>query len=137
MTSSIGPFATTSPSRSRRTCDVVDGSSSRLWLTCTVTGESGEPRECREGEHERLAPREVHPGARLVQEEQGVLDEQRSGQQHPLPLTLRARAEGAVRQLPTAEGGEYLQPAGPVGGPAVGPPRREDVAAPGQDDIDG
>ena len=58
QTSSMAPSATTSPARSNKACDVVGGSSSRLWLTCTVVGGSARACQRGEGEHERLAARE-------------------------------------------------------------------------------
>ena len=88
-TSSIGPIATTSPSRNSNAWDVVAGSSSKRWLTCTVVGASEERgRVPSADEDEGLAPGKVHSRTRLVQEQQGMFDEQRSGEQDALALAL-------------------------------------------------
>ena len=131
-TSSIGPTATTSPLRSSRACEVVGGSSSRLWLTCTVVGGSWRARQRRERKDERLATGQVHAGARLVQQQQRMLDEQRAGKKDPLALALGARAERLIRESGAAERGEDPPAPHAIGLVGRRPPRRQHAAPPGQ-----
>ena len=55
------------------------------------------------------------PGARLVEQQQRVLDEQRAGEQDSLALALGTGAEGAICQFGTAERRQDLPPADPIG----------------------
>jgi hypothetical protein len=90
--------------------------------------------ECREGEDERFSAGQVDPGARLVQQQQRVLDEKRAGEQDPLTFALGASAEGTIRQLGTAEGGEDLPPPDTIGIAGRCPPRSEDPTPTGEYD---
>jgi len=58
-----------------------------------VGGERPEPGD------QLLAPGEVQPGRRLVEQHQLRVGHQRAGDLHPLALTLRQRAERPVRQM--------------------------------------
>jgi hypothetical protein len=62
-----------------------------------------------------------------------MLDEQRTGEQNPLALSLGARPEGTVRKSRAPECGEDLQTTDAIGLTGPRPPGSEDVAAARQD----
>jgi len=90
--------------------------------------------QARERKDESLASGKVDTRARLVQEQQRMLDEQRTGQQDPLALALGTGAERAVCETFASEGLQYLPSPHEIRLAGRCPPRRQDAAPAGQHD---
>ena len=97
--SSIGPAATTAPSRSSSAWVKPGGISSTWWETRTIAGRGGVGGQRRQRGDEVLAPAEVEPGGGLVEEQQLGVDHQRPRDLDPLALALAQGAEGALGEL--------------------------------------
>ena len=93
-TSSIGPEAQ-HPSRraAAATWVMPGGMSSTWWVTSTSGGAVGSAARSAERRDELLSTGEVESGRRLVEQHEGRVVHQRPGQQDPLALARRQRAE--------------------------------------------
>ena len=76
---------------------------------CSATEMLSEPAE------EALARPGIHPVARLVENQQQRIGDERAGHHHLLPLPLRKDAEGAVGESGAADPLEFLKPPRPIG----------------------
>ncbi len=79
-------------------CVVPGGISSTWWVTSTNGGLAGLRRQLGERRDELLAPAEVEPGGRLVEQDHARIVHQRAGQQHALAFAGRQRRRAAGRR---------------------------------------
>ena len=101
------------PSRNSSAWVVPTGISSTWWVTSTLAGRVGTAGQPGQAAQQILASAEVHPGGRLVQQQQLRVGHQRPGDLNPLALALAQRPELALAQVGHAELGQD------AGGPAT------------------